>query len=57
MTNVKHRIWLEKVSLVSRILHTRLDLENYAREMKLGLEGFTTEVEEIFKVAGLHYIT
>ena len=55
---MKHRIWLEKVSVVSRIIHTKLDEENYAREIlmeqrNLGLEGLTTEVEEICKVTGL----
>ena len=58
MTNMKHKIWLEKVSLVSRILHTRVDQESYSREIlmeqiDLGLEGITTEVEEICKVTGL----
>ena len=33
MPNMKHRIWLEKVSLVSSILHTKLDQDNYAREI------------------------
>ena len=55
---MKHRIWLKKVSLVSSILHTKLDQDNYAREVlneqiKMGLEGLTTEVKEICHQAGL----
>ena len=61
MPNMKHRIWLEKVSLVSSILHTKLDQDNYAREVlneqiKMGLEGLTTEVKDICHQADiLHF--
>ena len=55
---MKHRIWLEKICVVSRILHTNLEQENYARDilneqMNQGLEGLTTEVAQICQLAGL----
>ena len=58
MCSMKHRVWIEKLCVVSRILHTRKDEENYAREIlteqiAMGWEGLTKEVEEICQLAGL----
>ena len=58
MCSMKHRIWIEKMCVVSSILHTRKDEENYAREIlteqnAMGREGLTKEVEEICQLAGL----
>ena len=58
MTSIKHRIWLDKICVVSRILHTNQEQENYARDilneqMNQGLEGLTTEVAQICQLAGL----
>ena len=66
MIDMKHRIWIEKVCVVSRILHVREEQENYAREvlreeLAQSWEGLTWEVSEICRLAGLpdvcqHYI-
>ena len=58
MCSMKHRIWVEKVCVTSRILHNNKDKENYAREIlteqiAMGWEGLTTEVEEICRLVGL----
>ena len=49
MTNMKTRIRLKKICVVSSILHTKLEEENYAREilieqMNQDCKGLTTEV-------------
>ena len=58
MLNCQHRIWLEKVCVVSNILHTKVNRENYCRDIlteqiKQGWEGLTSEVAEICRLAGL----
>ena len=58
MLDMKHRIWLEKVCVVARILHLKEEQENYAREvlreqLDEGWEGLTREVDEICQLAGL----
>ena len=49
MLNMEHRIWIEKVCVVTRLMNTRVEDENYAREilseqLEQGWEGLTTEV-------------
>ena len=54
----KHRVWTEKICLVTRILHMHKDEENYARdileeEMKNDWGGLTEEVRTICREVGL----
>ena len=58
LTSIKHYIWLEKVCLMSRLLHTYLDKDNYARvilneQLKQGWSGLTSEAVEICLQTGL----
>ena len=58
MLSIKHRVWLEKLCVVARILHRDEEKENYAREilleqLKRGWQGLTTEVTEICQLTGL----
>ena len=59
MVDCKHRIWIEKLCVVSKIMNPMEDQkENYAREIlseqqEQGWEGLTTEVAEICQLAGL----
>ena len=59
---MEHRIWVEKVSLVSRILHSSREEENLCREVlqvqvAMGWPGMTREVKEICKEDGLPDVT
>ena len=62
MLDSKHRIWVEKVSVLAEILHNKEEQEeNYAREvlreqLEQGWEGLTTEVAEICQLAGLQNV-
>ena len=54
----KHRIWTEKVVLVTKIIHQNIEGENYAQEVLLeqyknGWGGLTEEVVQICKSVGL----
>ena len=59
MLDSKHRIYIEKVCVLTEILHNKEEQEeNYAREvlreqLEQGWEGLTTEVAEICQLAGL----
>ena len=58
MLDMEHRIWHEKVSLVTSILFCNPDQDSYAREMLLeeleqGWEGLSMEVQQICKLVGL----
>ena len=58
MLHSQHRIWLEKVCVVANILHTKVNQENYCRDIlteqiKNGWEGLSIEVAEICRLAGL----
>ena len=58
MQNMKHRIWLEKLCVVARILYTKQETENYARkvlqeQIEQALQGLTSEVAEICQLVGL----
>ena len=58
MLNMEHRIWVEKVCVVTRLMNTREDEENYARELlreqlEQGWDGLTGEVAHICLLAGL----
>ena len=57
LLDVQHRVWLEKICLVSNILFKHSEEENYARELlqeKLAMswDGITKEVEEICSTVG-----
>ena len=55
----KHRIYIEKVCVIAKILHHKQEKENnYTREvlqeqMEQGWEGLSTELAEICQLAGL----
>jgi hypothetical protein len=58
MLDMEHRVYLEKVTLVSSILFKHEDQESYAREMleeemRQGWVGLSSEVMEICKKTGL----
>ena len=58
LLNCEHRIMLEKVCLVSRIMFFHTDEENYAREilqeqLRQGWKGLAQEVVEICQKIGL----
>ena len=59
MVDCKHRIWIEKLCVASKIMNPMEEhKENYAREIlreqqEQGWEGLTTEVAEICQLAGL----
>ena len=58
MLYMEHRVWLEKISLVTSTLFCYPDQENYAREMleeqmRQGWEGLASEVQEICLKVGL----
>ena len=58
MPDMEHRVWVEKVSLVSTILHSNREEENLCREVlqvqvAMGWPGLTREVKEICRKVGL----
>ena len=58
MTDMKTRIWLEKLCVATMIMNPLEEKENYAREILVeqqeqGWKGLTTEVAEICLLAGL----
>ena len=58
MLDCEHRIWVEKVSLVVKILHSSRGEENLCREVlevqvAMGWPGLTREVKEICRKVGL----
>ena len=58
MVGSKHHIWLEKICVVSRILHINKEKGNYARDILLeqleqGWQGLTAEVAENCQQTGL----
>ena len=62
MMDCQHRVWVEKVCLVGRILHTDKEKENICREvlqvqLAMGWPGLTREVQEICKTVGLSNVT
>ena len=62
MLDCESRIWVEKVSLVARILHSSQEEENLCREvlkvqLAMGWSGLTKEVKEICKTVGLPDVT
>ena len=62
MLDCESRIWVEKVSLVARILHSSHEEENLCREvlkvqLAMGWPGLTKEVKEICRKVGLPDVT
>ena len=62
MLDCESCIWVEKVSLVARILHSSQEEENLCREvlkaqLAMGWSGLTKEVKEICKTVGLPDVT
>ena len=62
MMDCEHRIWVEKASLVTRILHSSQGEDNLCREilevqLAMGWPGLTREVQEICKTVGLRDVT
>ena len=62
MPDMQQRVELEKICLVSRLLHTREEQENVAREvlqeqLQQGWPGLCQEVQEICLRVGLQDIT
>ena len=58
MTSMKHKIWVEKLCVITRIMNPLEDKENYAKQIldeqqEQGWKGITTEVEEICLLVGL----
>ena len=58
MLSLETRVWLEKVCLTTRILHTREEEENHCREvleeqLEQGWPGLTSEVQDICSKVGL----
>ena len=58
MLGMETRVWLEKICLVTRILHTSEDKDNHCREvleeqLRQGWPGLTAEVQEICLKVGL----
>ena len=58
LLDIQHRVWLEKVCLVTSVLFKNSDEENYARELlqeqlAMGWGGLTKEVEKICSAVGL----
>jgi hypothetical protein len=58
MLDCEHRIWVEEVSLVTRILHSSQEEENLCKEVlevqvAMGWPGLTREVREICMKVGL----
>ena len=56
--NVEHRVWLEKICLVTNIPFKHSEQETYARvllqeQLAMGWDGITKEVEEICFTVGL----
>ena len=54
----KYRVWTEKVVLVSKIIHQKVEGENYAQEVLIeqfnnGWGGVTEEVVKICQTVGL----
>ena len=62
MLDMGHRVWVEKVCMVGRLLHTRAEQEHVARELLQeqllqGWPGLCKEVQEICTTVGLPDIT
>ena len=62
MMDCERRIWVEKVCMVARVLHTQKEMENLCREvlqvqMAMGWPGLIREVQEICKTVGLGDVT
>ena len=62
MMDCQNRVWVEKVYLVGRILHTGKEKENLCWEvlvvqLAMGWPGLTREVQEICKTVGLRDVT
>jgi hypothetical protein len=58
LLDIQHRVWLEKICLVTSVLFKNSEEENYARELlqeqlAMGWGGLTREVEEICSTVGL----
>ena len=58
MLDMEHRVWVEKVCLVVRLLHTQEEQENLCRELlqeqlAQGWPGLVAEVQEICSTVGL----
>ena len=58
LLGMKHRVWKEKVCLVTNIIHLFEDEENFAREVLVeqyrnGWAGITEEVVQICKMVGV----
>ena len=62
MMDMEQRVWLEKVCIVARLLHTRQEQENVCREvlqeqLLQGWPGLTKEVQVICLTVGLPDVT
>ena len=62
LLDCEHRIWVEKTSLVARILHSNLEEVNLCREilhvqLAMGWPGLISEVKDICKKVGLQDVT
>ena len=62
MMDCEHRIWVEKASLVARILLSSQGEENLCRkilevQLVMGWPGLTSEVQDIFKKVGLQEVS
>ena len=62
MMDCERRIWVEKVCMVARVLHTQQEEENLCREvlevqMAMGWPGLIQEVREICLTVGLKDVT
>ena len=62
MLDMEQRLWLEKVCIVARLLHTNEQQENVCREvlqeqLLQGWPGLTKEVQEICQTVGLPDVT
>ena len=62
MMDCEHCIWVEKASLVARILHSSQGEDNLSREilevqLAMGWPGLTREVQDICKKVGLQDVT
>ena len=62
MMDAEQRIWVEKVSLVAKILHSSQEEENLCREvlevqLAMGWPGLIKEVQNICKTVGLEDVT
>ena len=62
MLDMEQRVWLEKLFIAARLLHTTEEQENVCREvleeqLLQGWPGLIKEVQEIFETVGLPDVT